>query len=199
MAALRPDDRRAREAASAIGAIRRDAAGSGDAAGDRQDRWLLTSRRAFTVLAAAYIAVLALFVRIDLGATAAEFAVIVNRSNPVTALSRRQLRDLIGGTRSTWGNGRHVTVVLREPGSPEREALLRFCCQPPADPAGAVTAGEAAMPPKIVSTALAVKQFVFNVPGAIGVIEAQALDDTVKAVPIVERAARPRDMRRESK
>jgi hypothetical protein len=196
MAAVPQGHRRAPVTVDPAGFIRRVTGGTGDDAPDRRGGQALTSMRAVAMLAAAYVALLALFVRVDVRA-AAEFTVIVNRATPVTGLSVRQLRDLIVGKRTRWGNGRHVTVVLREPGTPEREALLRFCCPPvAADPNRATgqapVIGEAAAPQKIVNTAAAVKQFVFNVPGAIGVIDGHAVDDTVKVVPVIERTARRR-------
>lgn len=116
-------------------------------------------------------------------------AVIVNRSNPIDALGRRELRALFLGERITWPHGRRVTLVLREPGQPERAAALRliygmsehdltrhFIHQ-------TFTGGNASGP-RALATAEGVKRFVFNVPGAIGVVRLADLDGTVKALKI---------------
>ena len=116
-------------------------------------------------------------------------AVIVNRSNPIASLSRRELRALFRGDRMAWSHGRRVTIVLREPGQPERTAALRLIYgMSEADLTrhflhqtfnGAGGGG-----PRTLSTADGVKRFVFNVPGAIGLIRLADVDDTVKVVSV---------------
>jgi phosphate transport system substrate-binding protein len=125
-------------------------------------------------------------------------AVIVNRANPVADVTTHQLRDLLMGRQNTWPNGRRVTLVLREPGEATRAALLRFCCHLSSEDYDrgilqAVFTGEALAAPKLVTTADAVKKFVFNVPGAIGVVSAADLDDTVNAVRIDGKATHDKD------
>ena len=52
-------------------------------------------------------------------------AIVVNRSNPMSEISLADLRKLYRGQRSRWSNGRRVTLVMRDPGTPEREAILQ--------------------------------------------------------------------------
>jgi phosphate transport system substrate-binding protein len=116
-------------------------------------------------------------------------AVIVNRGNPVDSIGRRELRALFLGEKTTWPHGRRVTLVLREPGQPERTAALRLIAGMSEDDLARhfihqTFTGTTASGPRALATADGVKRFVVNVPGAIGVIRLADLDDTVKAIKV---------------
>ena len=51
-------------------------------------------------------------------------AIIVNRTNGVNDLSTAELRRIFLGDSSHWPNGRRITLVMREPGEPERKCML---------------------------------------------------------------------------
>jgi ABC-type phosphate transport system substrate-binding protein len=116
-------------------------------------------------------------------------AVIVNRNNPIGAIGRAELRALFLGERTTWTHGRRVTVILREPGQAERAAARRLIYgMSEADLTRhflhqTFTGGTGAGP-RTLATAENVKRFVFNVPGAIGVVRLADVDDTVKVIRI---------------
>jgi ABC-type phosphate transport system substrate-binding protein len=116
-------------------------------------------------------------------------AVIVNRSNPIASIEKAELRTLFLGERTTWPHGRRVTLVLREPGQPERAAALRLIYGMSEDDMTRhfihqTFSGSAAAGPRAMATPEGVKRFVFNVPGAIGVIRLADVDDTVKVLRI---------------
>src|SRR5215211_5803584 len=52
-------------------------------------------------------------------------AIVVNRNNPLSEISLADLRRVFRGQRSRWANGRRVTLVMRDPGAPERDAILQ--------------------------------------------------------------------------
>jgi phosphate transport system substrate-binding protein len=118
-------------------------------------------------------------------------AIVVNRSNPVDDLSSAELRKVFLGNRSHWANGRRITLVMREPGEPERETILRDVLGMNEDQLknhflhGLYT-GEILVSPKILSSATGVRKFIFNVPGAIGYLRIGDVDATVKVVRIDE-------------
>lgn len=119
-------------------------------------------------------------------------AIVVNRSNPVTQLSMRELRSIFLGERSYWPNGRRITLVLREPGNPERDALLREVCgmnenQFQTHILRGLFTGDILVSPKMLSTPNGVRRFIFNVPGAIGWLRLSEVDDTVSTVRIENR------------
>jgi len=117
--------------------------------------------------------------------------IVVNRSNPVDDISFAELRRIFLGNRSHWANGRRITLVMREPGEPERATILRDVCGMTEDQLknhflhGLFT-GEILVSPKILSSPTGVRKFIFNVPGAIGYLRIGEVDATVKVVRIDE-------------
>jgi phosphate transport system substrate-binding protein len=118
-------------------------------------------------------------------------AIVVNRSNSVDDLSMAELRKVFLGERSHWPNGRRITLVMREPGEPERKTILKDVCQMNESELknhflhGLFT-GEILVSPKILATPVGVRKFVFNVPGAIGYLRLTDVDSTVKVVRVDE-------------
>ena len=114
---------------------------------------------------------------------------VVHRSNPVTDLSRGEVRRLFLGQTSHWPNGRRVTLVMRETGQPECTAVFSQLLQMTEAEFNRFMlkssfVGESQGPPKRVSQGSSVLRFVFNVPGAMGYVLASELNETVKAVRI---------------
>jgi hypothetical protein len=119
-------------------------------------------------------------------------AVVVNLSNPVQNLSMPELRRIFLGGRSHWPNGRRITLVMMEPGQPERAVVLRDICQMHETDFNnhflhGVFTGEVLVSPKTLATPVGMRKFVFNVPGAIGYLRVSDLDPSVKAIRIDER------------
>jgi phosphate transport system substrate-binding protein len=116
-------------------------------------------------------------------------AIIVNRENPLENLSLSELRTVFLGERSHWPNGRRITLVMMEPGQPERQTLVRDVCRMSESDLrrrylqGLLT-GEVLVSPKILASPIGVRKFVFNVPGAIGYLRPGDVDDTVKVIRI---------------
>ena len=116
-------------------------------------------------------------------------AIVVNRENPVESLSMAELRTVFLGERSHWPNGRRITLVMMEPGQPERDAVLRDVCRMSESDLrrrylqGLLT-GEVLVSPKTLANPVGVRKFVFNVPGAIGYLRPEDIDDTVKVIRI---------------
>ena len=127
----------------------------------------------------------------DLPGASEPLVIVVNRSNPVDDLTSAELRKIFLGNRSHWANGRRITLVMREPGEPERNTILRDVCGMTEDQLknhflhGLYT-GEILVSPKILSSATGVRKFIFNVPGAIGYLRVGDVDATVKVVRIDE-------------
>jgi phosphate transport system substrate-binding protein len=109
-------------------------------------------------------------------------AIVVKPGNPVTALTKAQVRDIFGGVITNWkdvgGPDHAIDVVVREAGSGTRAAFEEMVMAKP-EPAVA-----------IVSTALqqnsngGVKQVVGGDSYAIGFISFGYVDSTVKALSI---------------
>jgi len=116
-------------------------------------------------------------------------AIIVNRENPIENLSMADLRTVFLGERSHWPNGRRITLVMMEPGQPERDAVVRDVCRMSDSDLrrrylqGLLT-GEVLVSPKTLATPVGVRKFVFNVPGAVGYLRPEDVDDSVKVIRI---------------
>jgi ABC-type phosphate transport system substrate-binding protein len=127
-------------------------------------------------------------------------AIIVNRQNPVQDLSYGELRRVFLGERNHWPNGRRITVVMMEPGAPERKSMLREVYRMSEDEANrhflrGVFTGEVFASPKMLASPVGVKKFVFNVPGAIGYVKLSDVDDTVKVIKVDGRSPEDKDYR----
>jgi ABC-type phosphate transport system substrate-binding protein len=123
------------------------------------------------------------------GAVVEPLVIVVNRSNPVEDLSSADLRTIFLGGRSHWVNGRRITLVMREPGEPERIAILHDVCGMNEDQLkthflrGLFT-GEILVSPKTLASPAGVRRFIFNVPGAIGYLRQSDVDGSVKTIRI---------------
>ena len=115
--------------------------------------------------------------------------IIVNRDNPIENLSMADLRTIFLGERSHWPNGRRITLVMMDPGQPERDTLVREVCRMSESDLrrrylqGLLT-GEVLVSPKTLATPVGVRKFVFNVPGAVGYLRPEDVDDSVKVIRI---------------
>jgi ABC-type phosphate transport system substrate-binding protein len=116
-------------------------------------------------------------------------AVVVNKGNPLSEVSISDLRRIYRGQRFRWSNGRRVTLVMRDPGTPERDAMLRVLYGIGEEEyrrvfLQAIFAGEAGDAPKMLASPNGVLRFVFNVPGAIGYVRASEADSSVKILRV---------------
>jgi ABC-type phosphate transport system substrate-binding protein len=116
-------------------------------------------------------------------------AIVVNRSNPLSEVSLADLRRIYRGQRYRWSNGKRVTLVMRDPGTPERDTMLRVLYGVGEEEYRrvfllAIFTGEAGDAPKMLASPNGVLRFVFNVPGAIGYVRASEADSNVKVLRI---------------
>ncbi len=118
-----------------------------------------------------------------------DLAIIVNLSNPMESLTLAELRKVFLGERSHWPSGRRITLVMMEPGQPERAALIHEVCQMNERDftrhfLHGVFTGEVFVSPKTLASPTGVRKFIFNVPGAIGYVRASDVDATVKVIRV---------------
>ena len=117
-----------------------------------------------------------------------DLAIVVNKTNPVTNLTKAQLKKIILGEQSQWSNGKKVSVALRSPGQAERAAVLKELCGMSEEElnqylAHANFTGDMSAP-KALATATAVKSMVLAIPGGIGFVRASEAGDTVKVISL---------------
>lgn len=127
--------------------------------------------------------------RVEAARPKESLAIIVNRDNPIENLSMAELRTVFLGERGHWPNGRRITLVMMEPGQPERDEVVRDICRMSESDLrrrylqGLLT-GEVLVSPKTLASPVGVRKFVFNVPGAIGYLRPEDVDDSVKVIRI---------------
>jgi phosphate transport system substrate-binding protein len=116
-------------------------------------------------------------------------AIVVHRSNPVDNLTFAELRRIFMLDTQTWSHGRKITVVLREKGQPERADTIRIVCglsQRDYDRhiLFRTFQGSVGVGPRSIQSAPAMLRFVYSAPGAIGHVNADEVDASVKVLRI---------------
>jgi ABC-type phosphate transport system substrate-binding protein len=120
---------------------------------------------------------------------ASVLAIIVHRSNPVDNLTFSELRRIFMLDMQTWPHGRKITVVLREKDQPERADAIRIICGLSERDyekhilfrtfQGSVSAG-----PRAIQSPSGMVRFVYSAPGAIGYVNADEAEPSVKLLRI---------------
>jgi ABC-type phosphate transport system substrate-binding protein len=123
-----------------------------------------------------------------------DLAIIVHKSNPVQNLSLAELREYFLAERGYWSTRQKIRVAMREPGSPEREAVLRLICGMNRDQdfityfLRAKFSEQVTEEPRNLDSTSNMIRFVANVSGAIGYVRADEVDPSVRVIT-VENAA----------
>jgi phosphate transport system substrate-binding protein len=119
-----------------------------------------------------------------------ELAIIVNKSNPNDNLSFSELREYFLAERSSWSGGAgKVRVVMRGPGEPEREAVLRLIYDMNEKDynsyfLGKKFRGEILEEPRLRASTPDMLKTISNVPGAIGYVRSDEVDASVKVIRV---------------
>jgi ABC-type phosphate transport system substrate-binding protein len=119
-----------------------------------------------------------------------DLAIIVNKSNPVQNLSMAELREYFLAERSHWSNRQKIRVAMREPGAPEREAILHLVCGMSRDQdftthfLRAKFSEQIVDEPRSLNSAPNMIRFVANVVGAIGYVRADEVDPSVRVLRV---------------
>jgi phosphate transport system substrate-binding protein len=120
---------------------------------------------------------------------AREVAIVVNKDNPVSELSLREVTALFELQQQFWKGGTRVHVIIQPAGRPERNVMLKTVYHRTDDSLNKywlnrMFKAEIADLPQIESSDEQVKQEVARRPNAIGFIDAAKVDDTVKVLRI---------------
>ena len=119
----------------------------------------------------------------------ADVAVIVNPNNPVNNLTLSELRQIYLGERQYWKASSPVVLLMRSPGSREREVILRVVFQMTEQRytqywVAKVMRAEASDPPASLFSYGIVQEGVRGNPGAIGYVNMNDVRSGVKVVRI---------------
>ena len=119
-----------------------------------------------------------------------DLAIIVHKSNPIQNLSLAELREYFLAERSHWSTRQKIRVAMREPGSPEREAVLRLICGMNRDQdfttyfLHAKFSEQVIDEPRNLDSTQNMIRFVANVSGAIGYVRADEVDPSVRVITV---------------
>jgi len=119
-----------------------------------------------------------------------ELAIIINKSNPNDNISLAELKEYFLAERSNWARGGgKVRVVMREPGRPEREAVLNMIYRMNEKGFNSYFlakkfTGEVVEVPRQQNSTPDVIKFISYVPGAIGYVRADEVDASVKVLRV---------------
>jgi len=116
-----------------------------------------------------------------------DIAVVVNASNPVNELTLPELRNMLSGDRRFWKGNVQVKLILREPGTRERDAVINSLlkCDNKAFAArwrAKIFRGEAVDEPISLPSASQVEQYVVDNPGGITFMTGKTLRPQLKAL-----------------
>jgi len=115
--------------------------------------------------------------------SAKQIAVVVNNGNSVQDISSAEITKIFKcGTRK-WASGIQITVVVRDPSTPEMELLLsRIYKISPDELKSFIAAHKEAI--VVVDSNAAMLNAVHTIPGAIGLIDVFSINQEVKVLKI---------------
>ena len=124
------------------------------------------------------------------GSAAPTVRIVANPDTKVTQIQREELARIYLGKKTLWDTGTRIVPAMPEEESPLgteflEQTLHKSVSQYRAYWKRLLFSGGGA-PPRTFRTSAQVLEFVAKQPGAIGVVEASASDDRVKAVQITE-------------
>jgi ABC-type phosphate transport system substrate-binding protein len=116
-----------------------------------------------------------------------EVDVVVNKANNVGATAREEVRRIFLGEKTSWPDGKHITILMLPRGQPERELVLREVYKMnEADYTRyflqAAFTGRVEAAPKELSSAAEMKSRLAANPNAIGYLKKEDVDDSVKVL-----------------
>lgn len=124
---------------------------------------------------------------VSTAALAADYVVIVNKSNPATVASQGDVKNYYLGKKTSWSDGSPIIVFTQDSSDVHVGFMKQMVRKSPQQYATywkkSLFTGTG-LPPKDFASDDDMKQAVAAQPGAIGYISASALDDSVKKLDI---------------
>jgi ABC-type phosphate transport system substrate-binding protein len=126
---------------------------------------------------------------VGMAAESRDPVVVVNSGNPISKLTRAQVKKLLTGVQPKWPSGEKVVVLTTPPGSVERVGALRVFCEMTeqlfnVEMIRASFVGEERPQPRHAPNGKAIVQAVQATPGAIGFVAEADVTDQVKIVRV---------------
>ncbi len=133
------------------------------------------------------IAIVGMLLVCQVQVLAAEYYLVVHKSNPIATLSEHEARSIFLGKKATWADGRMIVLYTQEQAPIHEVVVQEVAGKNPSQFniywKKAIFTGTGT-PPVNLRTDAEVKTAVSGEPRAIGYISAANLDDTVKRVEV---------------
>jgi ABC-type phosphate transport system substrate-binding protein len=118
---------------------------------------------------------------------AANYSVIINKSNTEDAIARNELRSIFLGDKVKWKNNKYIKIAIPEDENILKEFLHSELGMTPSQFNNQwkklVFTGKASMPQTFTEKSQIIEYLASN-PGAIGVVTAGGINGSVKAITI---------------
>lgn len=130
--------------------------------------------------------IIGLILSLSVGMASAEVVAVVSARNPVTTLSKNQVVGIFLGKENRFPDGSQAVPIDQVEGSAARdEFYLKFAGKSPAQLKShwskIIFTGRG-QPPKVVTNSIEMKKFLNENPNAIGYIEQNSVDGSVKVL-----------------
>src|SRR3954464_2098152 len=119
--------------------------------------------------------------------SARDIAVIVHKSNPVKNLALAELAKLAKGTTKKWADAREVTLVIKDPGSPDMKTISQKVFGMTADELKALITtlnGARKDSVLIVPTDDVAVRTVQTTPGAVGFVDVYSINSGISVIKV---------------
>lgn len=121
----------------------------------------------------------------------AETVLVVNKNNPITSLTKAQLKKILMGQQAKWPSGTPVSVLLTAPGSPDRKVAIADICGMTENEYStwflkANFQGQSVQAPKTMPTGKAIVQLTQLVAGAVAFVSQDDVTPGVKVITVGE-------------
>jgi len=123
------------------------------------------------------------------GESSVQVAIIVNKGNRIDKLSAKDLKQIYTGAKAKWPDGVQIQTLATGANTPEHRVAIKFLFgmnEPEYEKyrLHATFVGNTQEIPRDYGSSEAVLRFVSLIPGAIGFIRADAVNSSVKVIPI---------------
>ncbi len=118
---------------------------------------------------------------------AADFVVVVNKDNPVESLDRSVVKHIFLGKKTFWDDGQHIDVFLQPDSDLHTSFALEILHKSPNQLLmhwKHILFSGTGIPPRHYPDNNSMKEAIAVNPQAIGYIDAQQLDSTIKKIPL---------------
>ena len=121
--------------------------------------------------------------------TAGDIAIIVHPDVPVSDVSLAEVRNLLLADRQFWSPDLRVNILMRSPGSRERNVIVKTICHMTEAQfrqywISKVFRAETPASPKIVYSNESATELVSQIPGAIALVDAEQIPKGLKVLRI---------------